>query len=125
MHYLAGTDSVHTTAALCDYLEDRATSDDAVTVVAVVDETTARQDAREALTVAPVRLAGVGTVETAVHEGTPASVLPALAADIDADELVVGAHSAAPASTASVGSTATALLERSSRPVVVVPIPSV
>ncbi|NGM71196.1 universal stress protein [Natronolimnobius sp. AArcel1] len=123
MQYLAGTDSVHTTAALCDYLEGRATSDDAVTVVATVDETTAPQDAREALTVAPVRLAGVGSVETAVHEGSPESVLPAVADEIGADELLVGAYSGNPAATATVGSTTTALLEQTTRPVVVVPIP--
>jgi len=54
MHYLAGTDSVHTTAAICDYLDDRATADDAVTVIAVApsDDPTARRDAGEALNVA-------------------------------------------------------------------------
>ncbi|OVE85948.1 universal stress protein [Natronolimnobius baerhuensis] len=123
MEYLAGTDSVHTTAAICDYLEDRATSDDSVTVVAAVDDATTRQDAQEALTVAPVRLAGVGHVETAVHDGQPESVLPTVADEIDADELVVGAYSGNPTATTTVGSTTTALLERTTRPVVVVPIP--
>lgn len=123
MQYLVGTDSVHTTAAICDYLDERATTDDAVTVVAVVDETTARQDAREALNVAPVRLATVGDVDTDVRDGAPADCLLEAADEIDADELVVGAHSGAPDTTRDLGSTAQSVLEDATRPVVVVPIP--
>ena len=123
MHYLVGTDSVHATAAICDYLEGRATSDDAVTVVAAVDETTTRQDAREALNVAPVRLATVGDVETDVREGAPADRLLEVAEAVDADELVVGSRSGRPDATAALGSTARAVLEDAARPVVVVPMP--
>lgn len=123
MQYLVGTDSVHTTAAICDYLEDRATGDDSVTVIAAVDDETARQDAREALNVAPVRLAAVGTVETEVRDGEPAAVLATVADEIDADEIVIGAHSGNPEATAELGSSAQALLETASRPVAVVPIP--
>lgn len=123
MRYLVGTDSVHTTAAICDYLDGRATSDDSVTVVAVVDDETARQDAREALNVAPVRLATVGNVETDVRDGDPSLVLRDVADEIDADELVIGAHSGTPDATATLGSTAQAVLEAATRPVVVVPVP--
>jgi len=71
MHYLAGTDSVHTTAAICDYLDERATGDDTVTAIAVVppDDPTARRDGDEALNVAPVRLATVGNVATERRSG--------------------------------------------------------
>ena len=123
MQYLVGTDSVHATAAICDYLDGRAASDDAVTVVAAVDEATARQDAREALNVATVRLAAVGDVETDVRDGPPADRLLEVADEIDADELVIGARGGAPDATAALGSTARAVLEESTRPVVVVPIP--
>ncbi|MCU4741402.1 universal stress protein [Halobacteria archaeon AArc-m2/3/4] len=126
MHYLVGTDSVHTTAAACDYLAERATDADTVTVVAVVlpdaDELS-RRDGEEALTVAPVRLATVGTVETEVLEGEPAETILETAADVDADEIVVGARSGAPDTPVGLGSTAASILTDADRPVVVVPLP--
>ncbi|WP_408958022.1 universal stress protein [Natrinema sp. 74] len=123
MDYLIGTDSVHTTAAICDYLDDRATADDTVTVIAVAPsgESMVRRDCEEALNVAAVRLATVGDVETEVRAGTPADELRTAAAD--ADEIVIGAHSGDPDATRTLGSTARTLLESSTRPVVVVPIP--
>ncbi|RKD97412.1 universal stress protein [Halopiger aswanensis] len=123
MQYLVGTDSVHTTAAICDYLDGRTTSDDSVTVVAAIDDDTARQDAQEALNVAPVRLATVDDVDTDVRDGDPASILRDVADEIGADELVIGARSGNPDATAALGSTAQAILESATRPVVVVPVP--
>lgn len=125
MHYLVGTDSVHTTAAICDYLDDRATTDDAVTVVAVAptDESTARRDADEALNVATVRLAAVGDVETQRRSGPPADVLCEAAAECDADEIVIGTHGGDPDATQTLGSSARRLLAAANRPVVVVPLP--
>jgi nucleotide-binding universal stress UspA family protein len=125
MHSLVGTDSVHTTAAICDYLEARAGPDDTVTVVAVVpaDDPTARRDGQEALNVAPVRLAAVGDVETVSLAGDPAETLRDVAADRGVDEIVVGARGGEPGTTGELGSTARALLAGAGRPVVVVPIP--
>ncbi|MFA9504741.1 universal stress protein [Natrinema thermotolerans] len=125
MQYLVGTDSVHTTAAICDYLEERANGDDAVTVVAVApaDDPTARRDCEEALNVAPVRLATVGEVETEVRTGSPVAELRDAATASAADELVVGAHSGDPDATRDLGSTTRGLLADADRPVVVVPIP--
>ena len=129
MQYLVGTASVHTTAAICDYLDDRATADDEVTVVAVAppDEATARRDGQEALNVAPVRLATVGDVETELREDDrePATVLLEAAAEVDADEIVITPRDGAPdaSSGVDVGSTARALLGESEIPVVVVPAP--
>ena len=127
MRYLAGTDSVHTTAAIADYLDERAGDDDAVTVVAAVppDDPTATRDAQEALNVAPVRLAGIGEVETEIREGEPAPALLEAAADVDADEIVLGPYGGDPDAEPVVGSTVMAVLEAASRPVVVVPIPDV
>lgn len=126
MHYLVGTDSIHTTAAICDYLGERATASDTVTVVAVAspDDTAADRDAAEALNVAGVRLAGVGALETDVLDGDPAEALLEAADDRDVDELVIGARGGRPDAAAEVGSTARAVLADSSRPVVVVPGPT-
>ncbi|WP_049925933.1 universal stress protein [Halopiger goleimassiliensis] len=125
MHYLAGTDSVHTTASICDYLEDRATADDTVTVIATVppDESNARRDGREALNVAPIRLQAVGEVETDLRDGDPATVLLEAAAELDVDELVVGVHGGAPDAGPGVGTTTATVLGEAERPVVVVPHP--
>ncbi|WP_226007238.1 universal stress protein [Natrinema salinisoli] len=125
MQYLAGTDSVHTTAAICDYLVDRAGPDDTVTVIAVEspDDPTARRDGEEALNVAPVRLATVGEVETELRTGTPAEALREAAAASDVDEIVIGTHSGDPDATRTLGSTARRVLADADRPVVVVPIP--
>lgn len=125
MHYLAGTDSVHTTAAICDYLVDRASPDDTVTAIAAVpsDDPTARRDGEEALTVAPVRLATVGDVVTDIRTGSPAETLHEEAAASDVDEIVIGTHSGAPDATRELGSTAQRVLTDADYPVVVVPIP--
>lgn len=125
MHYLAGTDSVHTTAAICDYLEERASADDTVTVVAAVppDEQTARRDGQDALNVVPVRLPTVGDLETEFRNGEPASVLLEATADLEPDELVIGVHGGNPDAGPEVGSTAQDVLEGVDCPVVVVPHP--
>ena len=127
MHYFAGTASVHTTAAICDYLDERATAADTVTVVAVTPpgDPTARRDAQEALNVAPVRLATVGEINTELREddGEPAEVLLETAAAADADELVIASVDGISTESAAVGSTAHAVLEAATLPVVVVPGP--
>lgn len=125
MKYLVGTDSVHTTAAICDYLADRVTDTDTVTAISVTpsDDPAARRDGEEALNVAPVRLASAGDIETARRSGPPAETLLEAADDVDADEIVIGAHGGDPEATRDLGSTARTLLEDASRPVVVVPIP--
>ena len=127
MHYLVGTDSVHTTAAICDYLAHRATADDTVTVIAVVpsDDPTARRDGEEALNVASVRLAAADTVQTDLRSGDPAETLCEAADEFDVDEIVIGTHSGDPDATRALGSSARRLLAAVDRPVVVVPIPDV
>ena len=138
MRYLLATDSVHTTAAACDYLQERAGPDDGVRVVHVqadTDErdsssprsTSSREDAgdardgREALNVATVRLGAVTEVETEQRSGSPAVELLAAAAEFDADEIVLGVHGGEPGAESAVGSTARAVLGDADRPVVVVP----
>ncbi|UHQ95356.1 universal stress protein UspA [Haloterrigena alkaliphila] len=125
MQYLAGTRSVHTTASICDYLDERTTPDDTVTVVATAsaDDPTARRDAREALNVASVRLTTVGEVTTTLREDTElAAALLEAAPAVEADEIVITTSSgdAEPSSTSE--SAVHALLESTSIPVVVVPV---
>lgn len=123
MHYLLGTESVHATASICDYLDGRTGPDDVVTAVGVAapGDDTACRDVREALNVAPVRLATVDDVRTEFRETTraPAAVLREIAAAADVDEIVVTAGG----DTAAVGSTTRSLLEEPSWPTVVVPDP--
>ncbi len=122
MQYLLGVDSVHTAAAICDYLGERTTAGDAVAAVAVAPpgDATARRDTEEALNVLGVRLTGV---DTELRTGEPAAELLAAAAAVDADELVVGSRSGEPGAETGLGSTVRRLLERADRPVVVVPVP--
>ena len=127
MHYLVGTTSVHTTAAICDYLDDRATADDTVTAVAVAppDDAAARRDAQEALNVAPVRLATVGDVRTELREtdGDPVTALLEEATAVGADEILITPREGTPDASPGVGPTARGLLDEATLPVVVVPAP--
>jgi nucleotide-binding universal stress UspA family protein len=122
MHYLVATESVHTTAAACDYLAERldGPATDTVTLLTVTagDE----RAAGEAANVARARLAGRATVETATREGDPAEVILAAVDELGADVLVLGPRSGDPGATADLGGTATAVLARSPVPAVVVPL---
>lgn len=139
MRYLAAVDTVHTAAALCDYLGDRAGAEDEVVFLAVHEAVEgdggregdgasdasgesddADRDRREALNVAEVRLA-VPAVETVERRGAPAEEILAAAADRDVDEVLLGVRGGTPEAGDGVGSTATAVLTDAERPVVVVP----
>ena len=125
MQYLAGARSVHTTASICDYLDERARPDDTVTVVATAsaDDPTARRDAKEALNVASVRLATVDEVDTTLREDTElAAALLEASTAVDADEIAITSSSgdAEPSSTSE--SAVDTLLESASIPVVVIPV---
>jgi nucleotide-binding universal stress UspA family protein len=133
MHYLVATDSVHTTAAACDYLDPRLDGPgaDTVTVLTVTDGTSgapgADRDAGDAANVARARLAGRATVEPATATGDPATVVLDAVAERDADVLVLGPRSGDPESgecAPTLGGTARAVLARASVPAVVVPVAS-
>lgn len=123
MHFLVGTDSVHTTASCCDYLDTRVTAEDSVTVLAPVppgDEVD-RRDAEDALNVANARLFDVETLETEVREGTPASVLLDAIGEYGVDEVVITARPGVANASPAIGSSTLEVLESSTKPVVVVP----
>jgi len=127
MRVLIATDSVHTTAAACDYLEPRLDGDDAVAVVTV--PTDEARDAADALNVATARLLGRAEVETARLDAgggddDTADAILATVEDRSPDTVVVGRHAGAPGSGPGLGETARRVVEGLDVPVVVV-VPSV
>ena len=127
MRVLIATDSVHTTAAACDYLEPRLDGDDAVAVVTV--PTDEARDAADALNVATARLLGRAEVETARLDAgggddDTADAILAAVEDRSPDTVVVGRHAGAPGSGRGLGGTARRVVEGVDVPVVVV-VPSV
>ena len=120
--YLVATASVHVTAAAADYLQERLDpTADGVVVVGVREPERHERDAGDAANVARSRLAAA-MPETDLREGDPTTELLAAVEARDPDVVVVGAN-AGTEGASGVGSTATALLERVDRPVVVVPLP--
>lgn len=87
MRYLVLTDSVHATAAACDYLESRLDSDDAVHVVALPGEED--RDAEDAHNVATSRLLGRATVTTDTLEARTTDATTSATDEFDPDELLV------------------------------------
>lgn len=126
MRVLIATDSVHTTAAACDYLEPRLDGDDAVAVVTV--PTDEARDAADALNVATARLLGRAEVETARLDAgggddDTADAILATVEDRSPDTVVVGRHAGAPGAGPGLGGTARRVVEGVDVPVVVV-VPS-
>lgn len=119
--YLVATSSVHVTAAAADYLQDRIDPSDDVAVVAVRESAAPERDAGDAANVARSRLAAAMPT-TEVVDGAPIGELLSAVEEHDPDVVVIGANSGT-AGASGVGSTATELLERLDRPVVVVPLP--
>lgn len=120
--FLLATDSVHTTAAACDYLVGRVTGEDTVTVLTVREKGADPRDGGDALNVATARLGAEVTVETETRNGNPADAVVSAAAALGADEVVVGSRGGAPGRSDRLGGTARAVLEAASVPVVVVPM---
>lgn len=119
--FLVATASVHTTAAACDYLQDRVGADDTVLVVSVTEPDLDARDAGDAINVARTRLVEP-TVETITRDGNASDVIQALVADRAVDEVVMGSRRGDPEATPGLGGTAADLLVSLSVPVVVVPL---
>jgi nucleotide-binding universal stress UspA family protein len=140
VRYLLATDSVHTTAAGCDYLGPRLESSDVVDVLTVLEPTDTGSDSGvagapgptapdaeaaehdAAANVATVRLSGRATVETLAREGGPAAVVRSVAVERDADVILLGTHGGQPGAGPGPGSVTTAVLAEADRPVVVLPV---
>ncbi|MFB6124218.1 MAG: universal stress protein [Haloferacaceae archaeon] len=128
-NYVVGTDSVHTSAALCDYLDDRVTEADTVYAVNSLrggDDTSSEdvRDGEDALNAVDSRLGTKTTVEThqLVRGNDPADDLLSFADDNDADEFVIGVRKRNPTAKVVFGSNAQDLLLHSNLPVAVVPL---
>lgn len=126
--FVLGSESTPTSAALCDYLDERVGPDDVVHVVNSLPggDRTERQEIRDgesALNVVAVRL-GEPTVETHqfIRGNDPAEDLLTCAAQVGADELVVGVGRRDPSLELNVGTTARGVLLGADVPVVVVPL---
>ena len=122
--FVVGTDSVHTSAAICDYLLGRIAAEDtahAINVVADNSDPASARDGQDALNAVAARLAAAASVETTQREteADPATELCSLSDRVDADELLVAGDPPADATT--VDGVTEQLLVQSTRPVVVVP----
>ena len=127
--FVVATDSVHTSAAICDYLFDRVAEDDTVHAINSLrddnDAPEAIRDGQDALNAVASRLAAVTTVETEQLPGGTAPVedIRSFSEKIGADEILLGVHSSTDTATDSVGTVAEKLLLDAERPIVVVPRP--
>lgn len=122
MRYLVATDSVHTTAAACDYLEDCLAQGDSVVVVTIPGRES--RDAEDALNVANARVLGLADVETRRldADASPSNAILDAAEELDVDVIVLGTHAGMPDAEQSLGSTTSRVAERADVPVVVVPL---
>lgn len=125
---LIATTSVHTTAAACDYLENRVEESDTVYVLTVLTETVTQRDAGDAANVARTRLFEPAiepiqkeAAETAKSDSDVAGTIHEVAAECGIDEIIVGTTRGSPEHAGEPpGSTVRRLLGLSSRPVVVI-----
>ena len=94
---LIATASVHTTAAACDYLENRVGELDTVYVLTVLTETVTRRDAGDAANVARTRLFETAiepiqkeAAETAKADADIAGTIHDVGEEYEIDEIIVG-----------------------------------
>jgi nucleotide-binding universal stress UspA family protein len=119
--FLLATASVHTTAAACDYLQERAGADDTVLVVSVTEPALSARDAGDAANVARTRLVEP-TVETITREGTASEEIQTVVVERAVDEVIIGSRRGDPDASPGLGGTAADLLVSLDVPVVVVPL---
>ena len=126
--FVAATNSVHTSAALCDYLFDRVDSEDTVHAInshldeeSVTDEEL--RDGEDALNAIYSRLGAATTVETHqfVRGNVPAEDILSFTESVDADEIVIGVRKPTATSKVAIGSVTEQVLLHSSHPMAVIP----
>ena len=125
--FVVATDSVHTSAALCDYLFDRVAEDDTVYAINSLHDEDADpeviRDGKDALNAVASRLAAVATVETEQFSrgNVPAEDILSFSEEVDADEIVLGVRKPTPTNKAAIGSVSEQVLLHADRPMAVVP----
>jgi len=126
--FVVATNSVHTSAALCDYLVDRVGDEDTVHAInshpdaeSATDEEL--RDGEDALNAIYARLGAQTTVETRqfVRGNVPAEDILSFADEVDADEIALGVRKPTPTSKVAIGSVTEQVLLHSSRPMAVIP----
>ncbi|MFC7128382.1 universal stress protein [Haloferax chudinovii] len=130
--YVIGTNSVHTSAEVCDYLSRRITAGDVLHVVNSHrggDETDSEdvRDGEDALNVVTSRLGDLVDVETHqyIRGNDAADDILQCADEQGADEIVIGVRKRNPTSKIVFGSTAQDVLLHSNIPMAVVPLEKV
>ena len=123
--FVVATDSVHTSAAICDYLFDRVDEADTVYAVNSLHDDTpeASRDGKDALNAVASRLAAVTTVETEQFNrgNAPVADILSFVEEVDADEVAIGVRTPTETGTVAIGDTSEQVLLQSDRPTVVVP----
>ncbi len=126
--FVVATNSVHTSAALCDYLIDRVDTDDTVHALnSHLSEADAGpeaiRDGQDALNAIYSRLGAVTTVETQqlIRGNVPAEDILSVTEELDADEIVIGVRKPTPTSKVAIGSVTEQVLLHSTRPMAVIP----
>lgn len=123
--YLVGTDGKPASTAIADHLETEVDPDDTVKVVYATN--TADQEAQDAVSLVEDRLASVATVTAEVltmGKGSgPVNALLDHVDEIGADVLVIGLRRHSRTERIIMGSISHALIERSTIPVTLVPLP--
>jgi nucleotide-binding universal stress UspA family protein len=126
--FVVATNSVHTSAALCDYLIDRVDAEDTVHAInSHIDEKSATaealRDGEDALNAIYSRLGSETTVETHqfLRGNVPAEDVLSFTETVDADEIVLGVRKPTPTSKVAIGSVTEQVLLHSSRPMAVIP----
>jgi len=125
--FVVATDSVHTSAALCDYLADRVSEADTVHAInSHHDEDAdpeAIHDGKDALNAVASRLTALTTVETEqfTRGNVPAEDVLSVSEAVGADEIVIGVRKPTDTSKVAIGSVTEQVLLHSDRPMAVVP----
>jgi len=123
--FVVATDSVHTSAAICDYLFDRVDAADTVYAVNSLqdDDPEASRDGKDALNAVASRLAAVTTVETEQFNrgNAPVEDILPFAEAVGADEVVIGVRTSTETDAVAIGDISEQVLLRSDRPIAVVP----
>jgi nucleotide-binding universal stress UspA family protein len=119
MHYIVATESVHTTAAACDYLLETLSSGDQVTVLTITSPDNKSRDAADAANVATARLTGACELAFEQQNGEPAAEIEKAADTLDTDVILMGVHSGQVGARSDLGNTAQSVLESVSIPTVI------
>lgn len=125
--YIAGSDGVQTSTALCDYLDGEVTDSDTVHVVSALGATPSQEAidrGREALEIFTDRFEDAASVELhrPIRSTSPPKELLITANEVDADRIVIGLRQHSTTERVIFGSTAQEVLKNASRPVIAVPL---